>query len=81
MVQGLGLCAFTAEGLSSVSGWRTKIPQAKWPDQIKNVKKKKKGERKEKSKWLANRPQLSLSSYSSKVMLKILQARLHYCVN
>ena len=28
VVQWLGLCAFTAEGLGSVSGWGTKILQA-----------------------------------------------------
>ena len=27
-VQWLGLCTFTAEGPGSISGWRTKIPQA-----------------------------------------------------
>ena len=30
-VQWLGLCAFTAKGLSSVPGRGTKIPQAPWP--------------------------------------------------
>ena len=28
VVQWLGLLAFTAEGLSSIPGWGTKIPQA-----------------------------------------------------
>ena len=35
VVQWLGLCTFTAEVLGSISGWRTKIPQAMWPDQKK----------------------------------------------
>ena len=30
VVQWLGLCALTAEGPGSVSGWGTKIPQAMW---------------------------------------------------
>ena len=35
VVQWLGLCTFTAEVLGSISGWRTKIPQAMWPGQKK----------------------------------------------
>ena len=30
MVQWLGLQVFSAEGLGSVPGWRTRIPQARW---------------------------------------------------
>ena len=29
MVQWLGFCAFTAEGLGSIPSWGTKIPQAR----------------------------------------------------
>ena len=31
MVQWLGCCAFTAEGMGSIPGWGTKVPQAEWP--------------------------------------------------
>ena len=34
-VQWLGLCAFTAEGLGSIPGWRAKIPQTTWHGQKK----------------------------------------------
>ena len=30
VVQWLGLQVFSAEGLSSIPGWRTRIPQARW---------------------------------------------------
>ena len=42
MVQWLGLCAFTAEGLGSVPGWGTKIPQVVWCGQKKKKKRLKK---------------------------------------
>ena len=35
MVQWLGLCAFTAEGLGSIPGRRTKIPQVEQQGQKK----------------------------------------------
>ena len=35
MVQWLRLCALTLEGLSSIPGWGTKIPQAMWHGQKK----------------------------------------------
>ena len=38
MVQGLGLCAFTAEGPGSIPGWGTKILQAAWCSQKKKKK-------------------------------------------
>ena len=38
VVQWLGLCAFTAEGLGSIPGQGTKIPQATWHSQ--RIKKK-----------------------------------------
>ena len=40
-VQWLGLCAFTAMGLSSIPGQGTKIPQAEWysPKQKQTTKK------------------------------------------
>ena len=43
-VQWLGLCALTAEGLGSIPGWGTKIPQAMWCGQ-KKAKKKKNGQK------------------------------------
>ena len=30
VVQCLGLCAFTAEGLGLIPGWGTKVPQPMW---------------------------------------------------
>ena len=39
-VQWLGLCAFTAEGLGSISGRGTKIPQAVWYGKKKKKEKK-----------------------------------------
>ena len=38
VVQWLGLCAFTAEGVGSAPGWGTKIPQAMWHCQKKPKK-------------------------------------------
>ena len=38
VVQWLDLCAFTAEGLSSIPGGRTKIPQVSWYSQKKKKK-------------------------------------------
>ena len=35
VVQGLGLCAFTAEGLGSIPDLGTKIPEAAWHGQNK----------------------------------------------
>ena len=43
MVQWLGLPALTAEGLGSMPGQRTKIPQAAWHGQEKKKKKKETG--------------------------------------
>ena len=45
MVEQLGLCTFTAEGLASICGRRTKILQA--PQQSKKINKQPKQERKE----------------------------------
>ena len=39
MVQWLGLCTFTAEGMGSISGQGTKTPQATWPKQQQKQKK------------------------------------------
>ena len=39
-VQWLGLCAFTAEGTGSITGWGTKIPQAARCSQKKKERKK-----------------------------------------
>ena len=39
VVQGLGLCASTAEVLGSIPGQGTKIPQTVWYDQKKKNKK------------------------------------------
>ena len=39
-VQWLELCAFTAEGLGSVPGWGTEIPQAMWHGQRRNSRQK-----------------------------------------
>ena len=35
MVQWLGVQAFTTEGIGSIPGQGTKIPQATWPKEIK----------------------------------------------
>ena len=32
VVQWLGLCVLTAEGLSSIPSWQTKIPHTMWHD-------------------------------------------------
>ena len=39
MVQWLRLCALTLEGLGSIPGWGTKIPQAMWHGRKKKKKK------------------------------------------
>ena len=44
-VQWLGLCAFTAEGLGSVPGQETKIPQADCPPAPSQKKRKEKNEK------------------------------------
>ena len=33
----LGLCTFTAEGVSSIPGWGTEILQASWPRKINKI--------------------------------------------
>ena len=38
MVQWLGVQAFTTEGMGSIPGQGTKIPQATWPKEIKKKK-------------------------------------------
>ena len=40
MVQWLRLCALTLEGLGSIPGWGTKIPQAMWHGRKKKKKKR-----------------------------------------
>ena len=38
MVQWLGVQAFTTEGMGSIPGQGTKIPQTTWPKEIKKKK-------------------------------------------
>ena len=65
VVQCLGLCAFTAEGLGSIPGGETKIPQA-----VQCCQKKKKKKRKENCIYVYLTPGLELSTSTVPQMIE-----------